>query len=94
MSEFKLVYLIVDRGDPEMPAFWRVAGTAFVCRDGSLNLKLDMFPGLRFNIRQPKSNGEREDAGEVPSAAAPKLRAVPRRIPKEVINKDDDDIPF
>ena len=64
MSDFRVVYLIVEHGRPEQPNFWRVAGTAFVCRDGSLNLKLDIFPGLRFNIREPKSNGERADAGE------------------------------
>jgi len=94
MSDFKVVYLIVERGDPESPNLWRVAGTAFVCRDGSLNLKLDMFPGLRFNIREPKSNGERADAGEPLPEVSPHARAVPRRIPKEVINKKDDDIPF
>ena len=92
MSDFRIVYLIVDRGDPEEPNFWRVAGTAFVCRDGSLNLKLDMFPGLRFNIREPKSNGERADAGEPVPEASPATRAVPRRVPTKVIN--DDDIPF
>jgi len=104
MSDFRVVYLIVERNDPEQPNLWRVAGSAFVCRDNSLNLKLDMFPGLRFNIREPKSNGERVDAGEpMPnghrSAAgeplpevSPNARAVPRQIPKKVIN--DDDIPF
>src|SRR5574338_520462 len=64
MSDFRVVYLIVEQGRPEQPNFWRVAGTAFVCRDGSLNLKLDLFPNLRVNIREPKSNGERLDAGE------------------------------
>jgi hypothetical protein len=94
MSEYKIVYLIVERGDPEHNTFWRVAGTAFVCRDGSLNLKLDFFPNLRFNIRDPKSNGEREDIGEPMPEISPHARAIPRKIPKEVINKDDSDIPF
>ena len=46
----------------KMSSFWRSAGNAFICRDGSLNLKLDIHPGLTFNIRDPKSNGEREEA--------------------------------
>lgn len=63
MSDHKIVYLIVERGiEPNRQVFWRAAGSAFVCRDGSLNLKLDIHPGLTFNIREPKSNGEREDA--------------------------------
>lgn len=67
MSDYKVVYLIVERGsDTNRQTFWRVAGSAFVCRDGSLNLKLDMHPGLKFNIREPKSNGERIDAEAVP----------------------------
>lgn len=63
MSDHKIVYLIVERGiDPNRQTFWRSAGNAFICRDGSLNLKLDIHPGLTFNIRDPKSNGEREEA--------------------------------
>ncbi len=59
MSEYKVVYLIVERGlPPNQQTFWRVAGSAFVCKDGSLNLRLDMHPGLRFNIREPKTNDE------------------------------------
>lgn len=92
MSDFRVVYLIVERGDPGQPNLWRVAGSAFVCRDGSLNLKLDMFPGLRFNIREPKSNGERSDAGEPLPEVSAHARAVPRQIPKRIVN--DDDIPF
>lgn len=66
MSDYKVVYLIVERGlEPHRQTFWRVAGRAFVCRDGSLNLKLDIHPGLTFNIREPKSNGERNDAESV-----------------------------
>lgn len=63
MSDHKIVYLIVERGlEPNRQTFWRTAGNAFVCRDGSLNLKLDIHPGLTFNIRDPKSNGERFEA--------------------------------
>jgi hypothetical protein len=63
MSDYKIVYLIVERGvEPNRQVFWRPAGNAFVCRDGSLNLKLDMYPSLNFNIRDPKPTGGREDA--------------------------------
>lgn len=63
MSDFKIVYLIVERGfEPNRQTFWRSAGSAFICRDGSLNVRLDIHPGLTFNIREPKSNGERLEA--------------------------------
>ncbi|MBV9241340.1 MAG: hypothetical protein JO314_04955 [Acidobacteria bacterium] len=68
MSDHKIVYLIVERGvEPNRQVFWRSAGNAFVCRDGSLNLKLDIHPGLTFNIRDPRSNGEREEAEAFPN---------------------------
>lgn len=93
MSTHKIVYLITEHGtDANKQTFWRPHGVAYVCRDGSLNLKLDIHPGLTFNIRDPKSNGEREDAGESLPEVSPTARAVPRKPPKEVIN--DDDVPF
>lgn len=83
MLDFKVVYLIVERGlPPNHQTFWRIAGTAYVCRDGSLNLKLDIHPGLRFNIRDPKSNGELRDA----------LHDAPSSPSTSTINEDD--IPF
>lgn len=70
MSDHKLVYLIVERGiGPNRQVFWRSAGNAFVCRDGSLNLKLDIHPGLTFNIRDPKTNGERLEAEPFPNVS-------------------------
>lgn len=67
MSDYKIVYLIVERGvEPNRQVFWRPAGNAFICRDGGLNLKLDIHPSLIFNIRDPKSNGERDEAEDVP----------------------------
>lgn len=69
MSDYKTVYLIVERGvEPNRQVFWRPAGNAFVCRDGSLNLKLDMYPGLNFNIRDPKPNGGSENAELTPAS--------------------------
>jgi hypothetical protein len=35
-------------------AFWRRCGSAFVNRDGSLNVRLDLFPGVDLQIRSPK----------------------------------------
>lgn len=63
MAEYKVVYLIVERGYGEgKQKFWRHAGSAFICRDGSLNLKLDIHPGLTFNIREPKFEDELRSA--------------------------------
>lgn len=56
---YKVVYLIVERGaGNNKQTFWRPLGAAYPCRDGSLNLKLDIHPGLVFNIRDPKSLSE------------------------------------
>jgi hypothetical protein len=58
----KIVYLIVERGaNGNKRTYWRALGVAYPCRDGSLNLKLDIHPGLTFNIRDPKSMGERDE---------------------------------
>ncbi len=66
MSDRKIVYLIKERGlPPNKQTFWREAGVAYTCRDGSLNLKLDVHPELIFNIRSPKSNGEAQSVEEV-----------------------------
>jgi hypothetical protein len=69
MADFKIVYLIIERGlEPNRQTLWRSAGIAFVCRDGSLNLKLDVHPGLTFNIRDPKSVWECEQVVETVQA--------------------------
>lgn len=58
----KIVYLLVEKGtNGNKKTYWRVAGVAYPCRDGSINLKLDIHPGLTFNIRDPKSFGEQEE---------------------------------
>lgn len=65
MADFKIVYLIIERGmDTNRQTLWRSAGIAFKCRDGSLNLKLDIHPGLTFNIRDPRSVWECEQVIE------------------------------
>lgn len=81
MADYKIVYLIIERGiEPNRQTFWRPAGNAYICRDGSFNLKLDIHPGLTFNIRDPKSNGEHQEA-----------QITGNTIVREVSN---DDIPF
>lgn len=58
----KVVYLLVEKGtNGNKKTYWRPHGVAYPCRDGSLNLKLEIHPGLVFNIRDPKSNGERQE---------------------------------
>lgn len=62
----KIVYLLVQRGTGEdQRTDWKPAGVAFVCRDGSLNLKLDLFPNLTFNVRDAKSNAEAGEMNEI-----------------------------
>ncbi|MEP6789330.1 MAG: hypothetical protein ABJB40_12905 [Acidobacteriota bacterium] len=78
MADFKIVYLIIERGlDPNRQTLWRSAGIAFVCRDGSLNVKLDVHPGLTFNIRDPKSVWECEQVVQTVEA-----------MPSEAVNGD------
>ena len=78
MADFKIVYLIIERGlEPNRQTLWRSAGIAFVCRDGSLNLKLDIHPGLTFNIRDPKSVWECEQVVQTVQA-----------MPEDVVNGD------
>lgn len=57
----KVVYLLVEVGEN---TYWNRAGVAFENSDGSLNMKLDLFPQVTFNIREPKENGEEKDSGK------------------------------
>ena len=45
----KNVYVIVQSNDK---TYWKPCGVAFENRDGSLNMKLDLFPNLTFNIKE------------------------------------------
>jgi hypothetical protein len=54
-----VVYLIVKQGKgKDERTYWNRAGAAFENRDGSINVKLDMFPGVNFQIREPKQSGD------------------------------------
>ncbi len=60
---YKVVYLLVEIGsNGSRRTLWKPHGRAYPCRDGSLNLKLDIHPGMTFNIRDPKSKSEQEEA--------------------------------
>jgi hypothetical protein len=49
----KIVYVIQEGAGDQR--FWNRCGVAFVNRDNSLNLKLDMFPNLQLQVRdQPE----------------------------------------
>jgi hypothetical protein len=52
----KVVYLLVPaKGQGEdAKTYFNRAGVAFENRDGSLNVKLDLFPGVTFQIRDPQ----------------------------------------
>jgi hypothetical protein len=59
----KILYLLVEAGGK---TYWNRAGVGFVNSDNSINLKLDMFPGLTFNLRDPKAN--EDSAADEPPA--------------------------
>jgi hypothetical protein len=57
MSNRKDVFVIQkSRGK----SFWRRCGAAFLNRDGSVNVKLDLFPGVDLQIRDPRPEKTRE----------------------------------
>ncbi|HEY6333562.1 MAG TPA: hypothetical protein VI756_29850 [Blastocatellia bacterium] len=62
MAQPKILYLLVETNDK---TYWNRAGAGFLNNDGSINIKLDMFPGLTFNLKDPKPNG---DTTEEPSS--------------------------
>ena len=50
--EVKEVFVIEEGADSKK--YWHRCGVAFVNSDGSLNLKLDLFPALQLNVRDKK----------------------------------------
>lgn len=60
MEKMKAVYTIVDR-EADKKSFWLRIGSAFINRDGSLNVTLDAFPvSGRLHIRDLPENGEKD----------------------------------
>jgi hypothetical protein len=54
----KEVFIIQQDEQDETKTYWHRCGVAFVNRDGSLNLKLDLFPNVQFQIRDAKEKGK------------------------------------
>jgi len=54
MPKPKEVFVIHPDPNDEKKAFWHRCGVAFQNRDGSLNLKLDLFPNLQLQVRDRK----------------------------------------
>ena len=63
MANHKVVYLLVPgKGEgTEQKTYFNRAGVAFDNRDGSVNVKLDMFPDLTFQIREPREDRDERD---------------------------------
>lgn len=51
MAEAKEVFVIEKNGDK---TYWNRCGRAYVNKDGSLNVKLDLFPGVQLQVRDKK----------------------------------------
>lgn len=52
-AESKEVFVIQKNGDK---SYWHRCGIAFVNKDGSINLKLDLFPGVDLQVRDRKES--------------------------------------
>jgi len=61
----KTVYLLVrGKGQgKDQKTYFNRAGVAFQNRDGSLNVKLDIFPNVTFQIRDNPENGKDREGG-------------------------------
>lgn len=57
-----VVYQIVKQGKgKDERTYWNRIGAAFENRDGSINVKLDLFPNVSIQIREPKQTGDSAD---------------------------------
>ncbi len=57
-AQRKEVYVIQQDEQDEKKSYWHRCGVGFVNRDGSINLKLDLFPNVQLQIRDPKEKAE------------------------------------
>ena len=55
--ERKEVFVIIKSGEK---SYWHTCGVAFVNNDGSLNVKLDLFPNVDLQIRDARPNKPKE----------------------------------
>ena len=56
MAKVKEVFVIQQDPNDEKKSFWHRAGVAFENRDGSLNLRLDLFPNVQLQVRDKKES--------------------------------------
>jgi hypothetical protein len=63
VANHKTVYLLVPgKGEgKDQKTYFNRAGVAFENNDGSINVKLDMFPQLTFQIREPNEDKDKRD---------------------------------
>lgn len=54
-SNRKDVFVIQKNGSK---SFWKKCGVAFVNNDNSVNVKLDLFPNVDLQIREPREKEE------------------------------------
>jgi hypothetical protein len=52
------VFVIQPNPNERGKSFWNRCGVAFVNKDGSINLKLDLFPNVQMQIREPKPDAD------------------------------------
>jgi hypothetical protein len=52
MAKTKEVFVIQPDANDEKKSYWHRCGVAFENRDGSLNLKLDLFPNVQLQVRE------------------------------------------
>ena len=68
MTQHKEIFAVIERNgskqasdDNDKKAFWMRIGTAFVNKDGSLNLRFDLMPtdpSVTIQVRDPKPREE------------------------------------
>jgi hypothetical protein len=51
MAKTREVFVIQPDPNDEKKNYWHRCGVAFENRDGSLNLKLDLFPNVQLQVR-------------------------------------------
>ena len=54
MAQQMDVFVIQPNPNDARKAFWHRCGVGFVNKDGSINLKLDLFPNVQLQVREPK----------------------------------------
>ncbi len=60
-----VVYQIIKQGSgKDERTYWNRVGAAFENRDGSINVKLDFFPGISLQLREPNQSEPEEPAAK------------------------------